>query len=178
MKLHRIKGGNRYCGPSAISAVTGAATHDIARNMRAITGKRAIMGVSPWLLLEVLRDMSMATIPAGQAKDGTSSPTIAKWLRSRDPGTYILLASNHYSVVRVYKEGRRKLYEWADSCNKKPVPWEEFRTVRVGRRSRVRRAWEIVPKDGYRLRLLQIKRAKLVRQLKEVDQGIREEMAR
>lgn len=179
MKLHRIRGGNRYCGPSAVSALTGAPTHEVARIMRRISGRRAIMGVPTWLICEVLRErFGLGLRRCLAAKDGTTRVTVAKWLRGRKPGTYLLIASNHYSVVRVYKQGRRKLQEWADSCNKVPVPWEEFNTVRVGRRSRVTAAWEIGSRDDMRVQRLLDQRADLERRIARIDEKIREVRAR
>ena len=47
MKIHsvnRVKGGNRYCGPAAISAVTRCTTDDAAKAIRYHSGQRAVMG--------------------------------------------------------------------------------------------------------------------------------------
>ena len=42
MKLHRIVGRAGKCGPSAMSAVTGLATHDCAALLREVTGRTQI----------------------------------------------------------------------------------------------------------------------------------------
>ena len=38
MKLHRVVGRARKCGPSAMAAVTGKPTHDCAALLREVTG--------------------------------------------------------------------------------------------------------------------------------------------
>lgn len=44
--FHQIKGGNRYCGPSAMATVLGVTTDHAARVIRSLSGERWIKGVS------------------------------------------------------------------------------------------------------------------------------------
>lgn len=53
---------NRYCGPSAISAVTGMATGQAARLLRAVTGKSSIKGTSNGAMIKAFRKCGIGMI--------------------------------------------------------------------------------------------------------------------
>lgn len=106
--VNRVKGGNRFCGPAAISAVTGCSTDEAARVLRSVNGKRAIMGTGP-------RDMRLAYSHFGVRMEllhnfpnKDARPTLASWLRDhgsiRTAGrVFLLSAGNHWQLV----SGRR-----------------------------------------------------------------------
>ena len=48
---------NRYCGPAAISIISGISTGEAAKLLRYITGARAIRGVWTWDLEIALNDL-------------------------------------------------------------------------------------------------------------------------
>lgn len=57
MELHQLNrkpGDNRWCGPAVVSFLTGLNTSDIARQIRATTGRRRITGTAVWELQDVL----------------------------------------------------------------------------------------------------------------------------
>ena len=106
--VNRVKGGNRFCGPAAISAVTGCTTDEAARVLRNVNGKRAIMGTSA-------RDMKLAYTHFGVSMNllhnypkKDERPTLASWLREhssiRTAGrVFLVCAGNHWQLV----SGRR-----------------------------------------------------------------------
>lgn len=104
---------NRYCGPSAISIVTGMASGEAARLLRHVSGKSSIKGTSDW---HMQRALSMCGITAKsisvkptakpstrKIKDGFKTerrPTIAEWLRNtaetRSSGRVFLVSAGHH----------------------------------------------------------------------------------
>lgn len=106
--VNRVKGGNRFCGPAAISAVTGCTTDEAARVLRSINGKRAITSVGA-------RDMRLAYSHFGVRMEllhnypkKDERPTLASWLRDhssiRTAGrVFLVCAGNHWQLV----SGRR-----------------------------------------------------------------------
>lgn len=53
--LHIVRGRNRYCGPAAVSAITGCTTDEAARLMRQRSGRRAIKGAYHYEVTAALR---------------------------------------------------------------------------------------------------------------------------
>jgi hypothetical protein len=93
---------NRYCGPAAISVLTGMGTGEAARLLRSVSGRAAIKGTSNTALWSALRRCGIDieerwTPPAG------TSPTLAAWLRStsgeRGGKVFLIVAGNHYQLV-------------------------------------------------------------------------------
>ena len=139
MKLHPVTDGpnkNRYCGPSALSAITGLLTDDTARHLRRVTGKRAIRGTHNWAMLRVLRQLGYrACLVCAPTRD--ERPTLTSWLREskgmRTGGrVFLVVAGHHYQVI----SGRR----FVDSKTRQIVG---IKHEKVKRRARVARVWEI-----------------------------------
>lgn len=107
MKLHEIHGRNRYCGPAAISAITGASTDEAAYAIRQISGQKAVKG-SHWAdVLSVLKSAGILADTVYHAPRGKGM-TFAQWRREsksqRKAGVvYLLVSGWHYQVV----SGRR-----------------------------------------------------------------------
>lgn len=132
LKLHSVRHDNKskqWCGPSAISAVTGRSTSDIHQCIRAVTNKKCVMGLYVWDMKKALTALGVSfrhqyhSVPAGQTRD-----TFAKWLREHKSlyahNPVILVVSNHYVTVM----GNR----FVDSFEPKPVslknaPWRRAR---------------------------------------------------
>ena len=137
MKLHPITSGlkkNRYCGPGALSAITGRTTDEMALLLRKVSGKRAIKGVGRAWMLMALNHMGYGAVRQWVDIDHTR-PTLAAWLKSavRPEGTIFLVsAGNHWQVI----SGRR----FVCSQTKEIV---SLRHPKVHRRSRVKDAWRI-----------------------------------
>ena len=70
MKLHQIHGKNRYCGPAAISAITGASTDDAAYAIRCRSGQRFVKGSEDRHVLEALLESGVFAERAYSAPTG------------------------------------------------------------------------------------------------------------
>ena len=99
MKLHRVVGRARMCGPSAMSAVTGLPTHDCAALLRQVTGRSQIHGVHQ-------RHLVAAMALAGwrcerESHPRGARPTLAAWLRAHDTFAhpFVLVVRNHYGAL-------------------------------------------------------------------------------
>lgn len=107
MKIHDVKvGKNRFCGPAAVSAITGRPVDEVATTFRVACDRRNVMGTSAWEVREVLSHygLSLRTVPVPQSP----RVTFAKWLRlnkaHRTPGRVFLIAAGHHWLVT---SGRR-----------------------------------------------------------------------
>ena len=143
LKLGTITDGkdkNRYCGPSAISALTDLTTGEAARLIRKQSGRKVIKGTHTY---EVLKALTACNIKAdrwrreGVRLNRTNGPTLAGWLRltkkDRTPGRiFLLIAGWHWQLIsgRRYTCGRiRDIVSIKDK--------------RVKRRARVCEVWEL-----------------------------------
>ena len=130
---------NRYCGPSAISAVTGMTTGEAARLLRHVSGSKAIKGSS---VMDVTSALEMCNIKCTYQTFGlklgrSKGPTLAAWLRHTvkertAKRVFLIVAGWHYQVV----QGRRIV------CGilKEPT---SVRDKRVKRRARVSNVYEL-----------------------------------
>lgn len=131
------KGHNRYCGPAAISIITGIDTAEASAVIRHATKKQSVKGTSNW---DILRSLSLLGYRATSAakvnpNDRRSCPTLAAWLRSpeRDgQSLYLVSAGYHWQVV----QGRR----FCCGVTKEIV---SIRDPKVMRRARVAGVWKI-----------------------------------
>lgn len=107
MKLHRVnrpRGHNRFCGPAAISAVTGMTTGDAAALIRKVNGKHSVMGTYTWEVLEALKRCGIHAL----RKTIKPKSTLAQWLKAtvkdRTAGrVFLISAGRHWQVI----SGRR-----------------------------------------------------------------------
>ena len=76
---------NRYCGPAAISIISGISTGEAAKLLRYITGARAIRGVWTWDLEIALNDLGYELLahhsPRHDSVPRKERPTLARWLK-------------------------------------------------------------------------------------------------
>lgn len=135
MNIHEVnhaKGDkNRYCGPSAISIVTGMSTGEAARLLRHVSGKQSIKGThDSWMRRAfaecgiMMRSVHVAEIPdpnvryegtrrivrlrRSSERDHEPRPTLAQWLKDstklRTAGrVFLVSAGNHWQII----SGRR-----------------------------------------------------------------------
>jgi hypothetical protein len=101
---HKRGDRNRYCGPSAISAITGMNTGEAARLLRHVSGKTSIKGCYTHHMLLGLRMCGVST----KYRTVKNRPTLAAWLRdSKDMRTsgrvFLVVAGNHFQII----SGRR-----------------------------------------------------------------------
>mgnify|MGYP003153298029 CR=1 FL=1 len=136
-KVNRPKGHNRYCGPAAISALTGCDTNMAALAIRLVSGQRAVRGTHPSVLLQALKKYWNIEATEVFSSDRKNRPTLAQWLkRSKEDRTagrvFLLVAGNHYQLV----SGKR--YVCGISKDIVSIKGEV-----VKRRARVADVWEI-----------------------------------
>lgn len=137
MKIHPITGKNRYCGPAAISAITGCTTDDAAYAIRKNSGQRFVKGTYAHQVIDVLKEAGITCTQIRWSFSKDDRMTLAQWLRhtvdKRKPGiVYLLVAGNHYQVVSGRRAtcGRiRKIVSVTDKSLK--------------RRSRVSMVWQL-----------------------------------
>lgn len=131
------KGHNRFCGPAALSIITGVDTAEAAAVIRHVSRKRSVTGTSHW---EILRSLSLLGYKATSAAkvdplNRKTNPTLAAWLKSdeRDgKSLYLIAAGHHWQVV----QGRR----FCCGITKDIV---SIRDEKVKRRARVTAAFKI-----------------------------------
>ncbi|MDP7346095.1 MAG: hypothetical protein QGG60_09135 [Anaerolineales bacterium] len=143
LKLTAITDGNdsnRYCGPSAISALTNLTTGEAARLIRKQNGRKTIKGAHTYEVLDALQACNITATrwqEPGVRLSRTTGPTLAGWLKmskaDRTPGRiFLIVAGWHWQLVsgRRYTCGRiREIVS--------------IRDKRVKRRARVAEVWEL-----------------------------------
>ena len=102
---------NRYCGPSAISAVTGMTSGEAARLLRSVTGRTAIKGASSASVCSALarcgvcveRVEHRARVFTADFWRFEAYPTLAAWLKAthgtRGGKVLLVSAGHHWQVV-------------------------------------------------------------------------------
>jgi hypothetical protein len=110
LKLNAVNHGtkksdkNRYCGPSAISAVTGLTTGESARLIRKVSGRSSIKGTHA---SELIGAFAQCNIEVSSAKLAFGQQTLGQWLKvsssSRGDDVYLISAGHHWQLV----QGRR-----------------------------------------------------------------------
>lgn len=109
--LYEPVGKNRYCGPTAVAAITGISTDEAARLMREWSGRRAIKGAGLGELAAALRARGCNVTGSGLQfahLEAMERPTLAAWLKtgSRPLDRHVVVVyRNHYGVLL----GRRYL---------------------------------------------------------------------
>ena len=92
---------NRYCGPSAISAVTGMTSGEAARLLRSVTGRTAIKGASSASVCSALARCGVRVEKAREHREAL--PTLAAWLKythgNRGGKVILVSAGDHWQVV-------------------------------------------------------------------------------
>lgn len=107
LKLHAVNHGtkatdkNRYCGPSAISAVTGLTTGEAARLIRAVTGKASVKGT---YASELIGAFAKCNIEVYSASCVSGEKTLGQWLKEssqlRGDDVYLVSAGHHWQLVQ------------------------------------------------------------------------------
>jgi len=138
LKLHHVKhpptGRNHFCGPSALSILTGLDTGRCAALLRRVGGRARIKGAYHSEMRTALRELGIETMTSHWPIGG--KPTLVQWSRNtratRGDGTFLITVGNHYAVV----QGRRFACGWT----KKPIPLGQA----PKRRRRVTAVWSLV----------------------------------
>lgn len=107
LKLHAVNHGtkatdkNRYCGPSAISAVTGLTTGEAARLIRSITGKASVKGTHA---SELIGAFAKCNIEVLSVRCVSGESTLGQWLKDssqlRGDDVFLVSAGHHWQLVQ------------------------------------------------------------------------------
>lgn len=147
---HPEKGGNQYCGPAALSIVTGMDTGSAARLIRKLDGRALVKGTLPYQMgrayeacgIRMLRvkvkpseKVVIRTFKGKTSKD--DRPTMTQWLRDskniRTAGrVFLVLAGHHWQII----SGRR-------FCCGKVREIISITDKRANRRARVEAVYEL-----------------------------------
>lgn len=102
LQLHKPHGNNRYCGPTALSAITGFSTDECAAVVRLVNpNKPAVKGMQDWEFIGAIKAMGGLAVHAALPSPAYRR-TFAQWLDSR--GEYrerimVATAGWHYMTV-------------------------------------------------------------------------------
>lgn len=111
-RLHAVThrkdlGNNRYCGPAAVSIITGRTAECAVRWMLVARGYEPGErngGIKGSWASEVGRALHALGYTLGMGRGVENRPTLARWLRDRTPAqrarTYLVSAGSHFLVVR------------------------------------------------------------------------------
>lgn len=148
--LHAVTGRNRFCGPAALSTVSGFSTDECARVIRDCHFARharsrgGVKGTSTFEMMEAFRALGYFLGRTIRPKVDGKRPTLAAWLRSRTDrrATFLVMITGHWVVVRGNK--------FCDSFTREPVnlskaPHRRCRVVCVRRIERDPEAPAIPP---------------------------------
>ena len=98
-----VNTGNRFCGPAAISAITGIGTAEAATVIRSITGQKAVKGTSNWGCCRALGKLGYDTKQIQAKHPNGKTLTLAGWLKTykhlRTEGRVFLIAAGHHWQV-------------------------------------------------------------------------------
>jgi hypothetical protein len=138
MKLRPIQGKNGFCGPAAVSAITGCRTEISADLMRQHYGRSAIKGSFANEIGHALRQLGFSLQLALEPEISViGGRTYAQWCRntarSRGRRTFLLAYGHHWAVV----QGRRHFCsQRKQGCAQRLAPM---------RRGRVTQVFEVFP---------------------------------
>jgi hypothetical protein len=149
---HDPKDKNRFCGPSAISALTGMSSGEAARLIRATNRLKAVMGTHTGELIRALHKCGIEVTPRKvylryyKNKKGEmvaqGEESIAAWLKrtvkDRTPGRVFLLAAGHHWQVI---SGRRYVCGLSGEI-------VSITDKKVKRRAKVTEVWECFAPNG------------------------------
>ncbi len=110
-----------FCGPYAVSAITGKPVEDIEdtlnRRRGKMSGTKIVTTYNTELRLTMCSLGFRATLIYNNMGPSRKSPTLAKWLRERcgpeTTATYLVLVTGHWIAVK----GRKMVDTWT----KKPI---------------------------------------------------------
>lgn len=97
---------NRYCGPSAISAVTGMTTGEAARLLRKVSGRSCIKGTWSYEMVRAFAQCNI-TMTSQHNFNHKARMTLGQWLKHtssvRGSNVFLVSAGHHWQLI----QGRR-----------------------------------------------------------------------
>ncbi len=92
---------NKYCGPAALSAITGMDTATAAREIRSRSHQKRVTGSHPRHVLAVLKSLGFhARQDFTSYYGGDFREWAAETAEERGDNVYLIVAGNHYRVVQ------------------------------------------------------------------------------
>lgn len=126
---------NRYCGPSALSAVTGMTTGEAARLLRNVGGRSCIKGTYSHEMARAFEQCNI-TMTSRHQWSHKGRMTLGQWLKHtssvRGSNVFLVSAGNHWQLV----QGRR----YVCGLTGEIVPQSHSR---VKRKARVREVYHL-----------------------------------
>lgn len=98
MKLFKIRqNGNRFCGPSVISALVGIGTKQASQIIRGINGRKLVKGTSEKDIVKALSELGVQATRIDAAR-----LNLARWTELYSDGgeTFLVVAGHHWIVVQ------------------------------------------------------------------------------
>lgn len=93
-------GENQYCGPSALSAITGLGTDECASMLSRITGRAKIVGIGITDMLQALHTWRYTTEWI-KALNGASLYFTLTVLHAKGDGIYLVQVPGHYITIEI-----------------------------------------------------------------------------
>ena len=146
IKLHKPHGRNRWCGPGAISILTGCSTDDASRLIRTVSGKRSTTRMSVSDMITVLEAFGFSLYRDEDYRhlDASKRPTLNQWFNRKQVKpwqTFLVDAGHHFQIVQ------GDLY--TDNIVKDLIAFEDMDR---GKRRRFGTAWQLYePTEGIRM---------------------------
>jgi len=139
MKVKLKKGSHRsWCGPSALTAVTGLTYDTVTRTMRRVLHRRQITSVSINQLQRMLIHWKLSPIFTDDWRYlPASRPTMAAWMRDTwgklGSNMHVIVTTHHVAVIK-----GRKYYDNSrpDGCSFKQAPLRRARVIIVWKLNR------------------------------------------
>ena len=146
--LHPIHGKNRWCGPGAISLLTGMSTDEASRLARSFTLSTKCTYMTHRTMLQCLDECNLNPnlFDRYEHIPTRKRPTLNQWrkqfkndLRLKEQGydVFLVSAGNHYQIL----QGDF----FVDNIVKDPILFDE---MKKGKGRRVRKVWKIYMKKG------------------------------
>lgn len=108
MKIYPVTHGkndkNKWCGPAAISILTGMNTGEAARLLRIVNGGRPVKGTLDAHMGRALRLCNVSMRPIAHWYKDKKAPTLTQWLKDsvslRTAGrVFVVAAGHHWQVI-------------------------------------------------------------------------------
>ena len=154
IKIQTPTGKNRWCGPAALSILTGMTTDDASRLVRSITLKSKCTGMHWNEMLVALMQCGFQCVRRPHRYKGNNRITLSRWVKENKSNlslqrtggykTYLISAGYHFQIIQ------GPMY--VDNHVKEPVFFDE---IKKGKRRIVRRVYQlyadniIIPDHAY-----------------------------
>lgn len=102
---------NKYCGPSAISALTGLPTNQCTAIIREVNDHgNAVRGFGPQPMLRTLYALGIGARQVRDKADKTQKKNLRTWVKDHSKGDdiYLVIAGNHWIIVN----GKHAMCGW------------------------------------------------------------------